>query len=156
MLLVKPLSLFKIKPSSGAVHLIDGEGRHQLVEGKNLLIGSWIPAQKGQHVHKARRVEPPLAVAACCFVGFFVDPIQRKDREAQTVAVALGELAVAVGAQKQGKVGKFRLLPAKKAVQQNVQGRRREPLFAANYMAYVHQMVVNHIGKVVGRHAITL
>ena len=138
------------------MHLVNGEGLHELVEGKNLLIGTWIPAQKGQHIHKPRWIKTSLAVAACCFVGFFVDPIQRKDREPQTVAVALGELAVAVGAQKQGKVRKFRLRPAKKAVQQNVQGRRREPLFAANYMAYVHQMVVNHIGKVVGRHAVAL
>ena len=156
VLLIKPLSLFKVESSSGAVHLVDGEGRHQLIEGKNLLIRPRIPAQEGQHINKARRIKAALAVAAGRFVGFFVDPIQRKDGEAQTVAVALGEFAVSVGAQKQGKVGKFRLLPAKKPVQQNVQWRRRKPLFSANYMAYVHQMVVYHIGKVVGRHAVAL
>ena len=156
VLLIKPLSLFKIESSSGAVHFVNGEGLHKLIEGKNLLIRSRIPAQKGQHINKTRRIKATFAVATCCFVGFFVDPIQRKDGEPQTVAVALGELAIAVRAQKQGQVGKFRLFPAKKAVQQNVQWRRRKPLFSANYMAYVHQMVVYHIGKVVGRHAVTL
>jgi len=50
----------------------------------------------------------------------------------------------------------FRHFPAKILVQQLVLGRRVNPLLATNDMGNAHQMIVHHIGEVIGGHAIRL
>ncbi len=49
-----------------------------------------------------------------------------------------------------------RLLPAEIAIEQNVLGHRCQPLFAARHMGDLHQMVVDDICHVIGRHAVGL
>ena len=53
-------------------------------------------------------------------------------------------------------MGKFRSLPVKESVQQDVQRCGRKPLFAANDVGNVHEPVVHHVGQVVGGHAVAL
>ena len=47
-------------------------------------------------------------------------------------------------------------LPTKVLIQKLVLGRRVEPLLTANDMRNAHQVIVYHIGQVIGRHAIGL
>ena len=123
MLLVEPLGFVKIKASARLVHLVEVEGSDEFLQGENFLVGTGVPAQEGQHVDKSLGVEAALAVAGSRFAGFFVVPVQRENGEAEAVAVALGQFAVAIGTKEEGEVGKFGLFPLKKAVEQNVQGR---------------------------------
>ena len=43
---------------------------------------------------------------------------------------------------------------AQKVVEMHVDGKTAQPFFAAHNMRYLHQMVVNHYGKVVGGDAV--
>mgnify|MGYP001040435765 CR=1 FL=1 len=51
-------------------------------------------------------------------------------------------------------MGKLRAFPTKEAIKQNMQRGRWEPFFTADYMRDFHQMVINNIGEMIGRHAI--
>ena len=51
-------------------------------------------------------------------------------------------------------MGKRRGCPTKSAVEQLVQGRARKPFFAADDVGDLHEMVVDHVGEVVGRQAV--
>ena len=53
-------------------------------------------------------------------------------------------------------MGKFGLLPGKKAVKQHVQGGRGQPFFTADHVGNVHGVVVDDVGEVVGGHAVAL
>ena len=53
-------------------------------------------------------------------------------------------------------MGKFRSLPVKKPVEQNMERGRRKPFFPADDVGNVHQPVVHHVGQVVGGHAVSL
>ncbi len=48
------------------------------------------------------------------------------------------------------------LLPAEVTVEQDVLRHGGQPLFAARHMGDLHQKVVDDIGHVIGRHAVTL
>ncbi len=79
-------------------------------------------------------------------------PFQGEDREAEAVAVALGELAFAVGLEQQGEVDKpgHRVGPAERLVKEDMQGGRGEPFLSADDMADLHQMVIDDVGQMVG------
>jgi hypothetical protein len=47
-------------------------------------------------------------------------------------------------------------LPAERLVEHHVLGRRREPLLGANHVGDLHQVVVDHVGQVIGRKAVRL
>ena len=51
---------------------------------------------------------------------------------------------------------KSRTLPAKSLVQHYVKRSAGQPFFATNYMGNFHEVIINHIGQVVGWHAIAL
>ena len=80
-------------------------------------------------------------------------PFEWEDREAEAVAVALRELAFAVGLQQQRQMGeaRHRVLPAESAVEQYVERCRRQPFLAADDVRYLHQVVVDDVGQMVGR-----
>ena len=80
-------------------------------------------------------------------------PLQRENREAQTVAVTLTQFAVTLGLQQQGQMRKGRhgILPPKGTVEQYMQRRGRQPFLTAYHMGHFHQMVVHNIGQMVSR-----
>ena len=79
-------------------------------------------------------------------------PFQRKYGEAEAVAVALGEFALSIGLQQQWQMSeaRHRVLPAEGAIQEHMQGRRRQPLLATDDMGHLHEVVIYDVGKVVG------
>ena len=85
-------------------------------------------------------------------------PVEREDGEAEAVAVALAEFAVALGFEQQGQVGELRHggLPAKGSVEHHVERGRRQPLFTTDDVGDLHQVVVDDVGQVVGGHAVAL
>ena len=59
-----------------------------------------------------------------------------------------------VGPQYHGEVGKLRRLKSQSLIQEQVTGGAGEPLLSSENMSYLHKVVINHIGKVIGRVAI--
>ena len=78
-------------------------------------------------------------------------PFEREYGETQTVAIALGQFALALGLEEQWQVGKagHGVFPTERAVEQHVQRCRWQPLLATDNVAYLHQMVVYDVGKMV-------
>ena len=78
-------------------------------------------------------------------------PFQWEYREAQTVAVALREFALAVGFEQQRQVSEARhsVLPAERTIQQDVQWSRGQPFLATDHVCDFHEVVVHDIGQVV-------
>ena len=68
---------------------------------------------------------------------------------------ALGQLGL-VGVAHQRQVHEHRRLEAEILIDQNVLGDRGQPFLAAGHMGDLHQVVVHHIGHVIGRHAVGL
>ena len=79
-------------------------------------------------------------------------PFQREYREAEAVAVALAELSLAVGLEKQRQVGEARhgVLPSEGAVEEYMERCAGQPFLAAYHVGNLHQMVVHDVGKVIG------
>ena len=79
--------------------------------------------------------------------------LQREDREAETVSVTFGELAVSVGFEQQRQVGELRhgVLPSEGAVKEHMEWGGRQPFLATDDMADLHQMVINDVRQMVGR-----
>ena len=73
----------------------------------------------------------------------------------EDVPLPLGQLA-AVPVQEQRQVGEGRRAPAQGAVQQQVLGGGDEPLGAPQHVADAHEVVVHHVGQVVGGEAVRL
>ena len=71
-------------------------------------------------------------------------------------AVALAQLALAGGRQDQRQVGVYGYFPTERVVEQYVLWHRRKPLVATHDVADLHQMVVHHIGQMVGGKTIAL
>nr|GFC95469.1 hypothetical protein [Tanacetum cinerariifolium] len=161
--------------AQGLQHLpgLEALGRHGVVEdtfeylgvGAGLRVGGQgggVGREGGAHLRVPLFGDYLLVVAAAHggLAGFGIGaaPLQRKHREAEAVAVALAELARAIGLEQQRQVGKVRhrFLPAQIPVQQHVQRRGGQPLLAPNDVGDVHQVVVHDVGQVVGRHAIRL
>ena len=83
------------------MHAFQIEERSEFLHAHDLLIGAGIPAQQRQHIDERFRVVPLLAIAAALLLGRWVEPIQREHREAEAIAVALAQLAVAIGLKDQ-------------------------------------------------------
>ncbi len=60
------------------------------------------------------------------------------------------------GLRSKGKMHQLRRLPAEVRVEQQMLGRARDPLFAAKDVRDLHQMVVDDVCEVVGRHPVRL
>ena len=150
--LVVPLGLVGVETGAGLDDALQREHRNQLVQGVELGVVARVPAQESEHVDKGLREVAVLAVAAGDFT-LGIDPAQGEHREAQAVAVALGELALAVRLEQQRQMREtgHGIGPSERLVQQVVQRQGREPLLAADDLGDFHQMVVHDVGEVVGR-----
>ena len=120
---------------------------NQLIHAHDFLVVAGIPAEKREEVdHGLRKIAAFAIAAADCAVGSV--PLEGENGEAELVAVALRELSVAGGLEQQGQVGKagHGIGPSERAIEQNVEGSGRKPLFAADHMGDFHEMVVDNVG----------
>ena len=122
-----------------------------IVEHRRRLVQFFDAEERGQFL-QAEDVAPVLVGAA--EVRHVVD--QRLGQVAGLAelvhaggAVALGQL-VAVLAEHHGQVAELGLLPPEGVVHDLVQRRGRYPLLRAHHVGYLHEVVVNHVGQVVG------
>ena len=69
--------------------------------------------------------------------------------------LALGQLAL-VGIAQQRHMAQLRHIPAEVLVKQYVLGRGVDPLLAAQHMSDTHQVIVHHVGQVIGRQTVRL
>ena len=51
---------------------------------------------------------------------------------------------------------RHRFLPAERTIKQDVQGRGGQPLFAADYVTDFHQMIIDNIGQMISRQAVSV
>ena len=154
--MVKPFRLFHVEFRATLAATVEREGLNQLFHGEDFLLGARIPAQQGQHVDKRLGIVAGLLVTHGRVAGFRVLPEHRKNGETEAVAVALAEFAVAVGFEQQRQVGELRSLPAKSLVEHDMERHRGQPFLATDDMADFHQMVIDDVGQVVGRHTVAL
>ena len=140
--MVEPVQLFGVEDGGGLAQTVEIEGLDQLLLGEELLVAVLFhvraPAQQGDEVDD--RV---------------LDVALREQILKAGVAVALAQLAAGVlhdGAQ----VDVGGLFPAEGLVEQVVLGRGAQVLGAAHDVGDAHQMVVDHVGEVVGGQAVLL
>ena len=69
--------------------------------------------------------------------------------------MALAQLG-SIWAQDHGQVDEMGRLQVQGIIQQNVPGSAGEPLLGAEHVGYLHQVVVHHVGQVVGRETVGL
>ena len=122
ILLVVPLRLFRVETGSRLDDAVQRECFYQLFDAEDFLVVARIPAKHCQHVHECLREISVLTIAVG-YLAFCIDPPERENREAETVAVAFAELALAVRFQKQGEMRETRhgLLPAESLVEHIVE-----------------------------------
>ena len=123
-----------------------------LVQAHHLLVVAGIPTEQGQEIHHGLGQIALLAIAGAYLAALGIVPFEGKHGEAEFVAVALAQLAVAHGLQQQGQVGEagHRVGPTESTVEQHVKGCAGQPLLSADDVGHLHQMVVNDVGQVVG------
>ena len=142
----KTADVFRVHPSK-LVHVKNcrgfGHARHvkrllELVQRKKLSLVSGIPAQQRYIIDN-------------CFLEITLLQIILKIR----VSVALAELVARV-AHDRRHVDIDRFFPAERLVKQVVFRRAGEIFVAAHHVANRHRVVVDHVGKVIRRHAVRL
>ena len=100
VLLIEPFGLVGVELGAGLLHLLHRECLYQLVQREQFAVVAGVPPEHRQHVHERLREIPVLTVpVGRGTVGSH--PPQREYRESHLVPVALAELAVADGLQKQ-------------------------------------------------------
>ena len=158
VLLIEPMGFVDVKLGAAFGNLFQGEGLDQFGHAEQLSVVRRMPAQQGQHVGDGFGEVTRLSVSAGGFTRLGIGPLKGEHREAQAISVAFGQFAVSFGLQQEGQVSKLghHIFPAQVAVQHHVQRGRWQPLFSANDMADAHQIIVNDVRQMVGRHAIAL
>ena len=148
ILMVEPDTFLIVELRAALRALGDVEDLHQFVEREDLLLGAGVPAQQREEVDDGLGEVAALAIAARHLTRLGVVPLQGEHGEAEAVAVALRQLALALGLEQQRKVGKtrHRVLPAKGAVKQHMQRRTRQPLLTADDVGDLHQVVIDDVG----------
>jgi hypothetical protein len=121
------------------------EAFDQFLQGKKFLSCPIIPPEEGKHIDKGLREEAGFPKAGGGLAGFGVGPVHGEDGEAEAVAIAFTELAVAVGFQDQREVCPLRhsVDPEEIGPEENMDGGAGQPFFAAKGVADVHQVVVD-------------
>ena len=154
---VKPLALVKGKAGAGARAVGEREFCDEFVHTHHLRVVAGIPPEEGEEVNDGLGQIAAFAVAARHVAALGIVPFEGEYGESEAVAVALAELALAVGLEKKGKMHEFgrRVGPPEGFVEQHVKRSRRQPFFAADYVRHLHQMVVDDIrqmirGQVIG------
>lgn len=123
----------------GGLQGSDVELGHRPVPIEDLGLAAEAPAQQGQVVEHGLGQVAALAIL-----------------QQLGAAVALGQLAAAVGPEHQRQVHPDRLLPAEGGVQPYLDRRAGDPLFAAQDVADRHVVVVDDHGQLIGRVAVAL
>ena len=149
---VEPFAFFVVKSGTALAASFEREEFYQFVYREYLFIVAGVPAQQGEEVDDGFGQIAGFAITRRYLSAFGVVPFEREDGEAEAVAVAFAQFAVALGFEQEGQMGKsgHGLFPAEGAVEQHVERSRGQPLFAADYMAHLHEVVVDDIGQVVG------
>ncbi len=132
--------------------MVEREFLNKLVHRHYFRVVARVPAKKSEEVDNGMREVAAFTIARGYIAGFGVVPFEGENRESETVAVALGEFAFAVGFEQERQVDKCRhgVDPAECFVEQHVERSRWKPFFAADYMRHFHQVVVDDICKMVG------
>ena len=138
VLAVQPGELGDVEHRAAERDPLEREGLDELLERELLALVRHRPAHERQVVEQRLREEAGLAVEV----------------EAHRV-LALRDLR-AVGVAQQRQVAEDRRLPAEALVEPRVLRQRREPLLGADHVRDAHQVVVDHVGQVVGRKAVAL
>ncbi|CAN4023978.1 HTH-type transcriptional repressor glcR, partial [Dysosmobacter welbionis] len=138
---VEVRELVDVKNGGGLGDTGDIEGLHQLAEGEDLLLAALALGGPAQQSHIVQNGLRQIALGLQVLVG--------------GVPVALGHLAVLVP-HNGGAVDVGGDVPAEGLVQQIVLGGGAEVLAAPYHVGDAHQVVVHHIGEVVGGQAVPL
>src|SRR5690606_17029697 len=107
ILLIVPLRLLDVETSPRLVDSLQGKTADQVVECKQFLFRAWIPSEESQEIHERFRQITGFAKAHGLFAGSRICPVQRKYREPHLVCIPLAQLAVSIGFEQQGEVGKL-------------------------------------------------
>ena len=120
--LIVPSGLVRIESCSGFDDTVERECPDELVHGEKFPVVARIPAEHGEHIDEGLREISVLTVASGLLAGS-IDPLQRENREAETVTVTLAELALSVRLEKEGEMCKARhcILPAESLVEHIVE-----------------------------------
>lgn len=153
--MVEPPSFFEVELGSGLGNPFQSKGLDEFFHGKHFGIVGWVPAQKCHKVYHGLREPTIFAVTGSGF-AVLAFPLDGKNREAQAIAIAFGELAIAFGFKNEGQVSETRhgIFPTQGLVKEHMQGSGREPFFPANNVGNFHGVVVHYIGQMIGGHAI--
>ena len=132
--------------------MVEREFGDKLLHVHQFAVIARVPAQESEEIHHGLGQITFLAISRGDFARLGVVPFEGEDREAEFVAVAFGELAVADGLEQKGKMHELRhrVAPAESFIEEHMQRSRREPFLAADHMTHLHQMVVDNIGEMVG------
>ena len=149
---VVPLGFLVSEAGAGFADVLEREEVDQFLEGEDVAVEAWVPTQQGQEVNQGFWQVALFAVSGRYVAGLRVNPAEWEYREAEAVAVALAQLAVAFWFQQQWQVRKLwhGVGPTEIAVEQHVERCRWQPLFATYNVGDFHQVVVYNVGQVVG------
>ena len=152
ILVVEPDTFLIVELGAGLRAFRDVESLYQLLQREQFLLGAGVPSQQRQEVDDRFGEVALLAESVAHLARLGVVPLQREHGETKPVAVALRELALAVGFQQQRQVGKLRhgVLPSEGLVEQHVEWGRGKPFLAADDVGDFHEMVVNDVGQMIG------
>ncbi len=138
MLAVQPVELGDGEPCTGLIDAVDIEGFDKPIQGEKLAVIGRVPAEQGDVVDDGLR-----QVAAGNQI------LER------SISRALGKLLAAL-LDDMREVDIFRDGPTKTAVEQVVLGRGGKIFHSPRNMRDAHQVIVDHIRKVIGREAVRL
>jgi hypothetical protein len=134
------LSFVEVEHRRAGRDLVPRERLDHLRERELLPVTTERKAHRAEEVEQRVRQDPGVSVV--------VD----RDR-----VLALADLGlVLVGVAEQAHVDPHGLLPAERAIQHDVLRRRRDPLLGAADVRDLHQVIVDDVREVIGRHAVGL
>ena len=135
---IEPRQLLHVEDTGRFVDTVDVERLHQFVKGEEFAVVAGIPADQRQIIDDGFD-----QIALVHIVGEV------------RVAVALGQLMLRI-AHDRRHVDILRNLPAERLIEQVILRRRGQVLHAAHDVGDAHQVVVDDVGEVVGRHTVLL
>ena len=151
--MIEPYTLLIVETCTGLAALVNVEGLDKFLQREHLLFCTRVPSQQSQEIDHSLGEVATLPVSRRDLATLGVVPLQREHREAQSVAVTLGELALTLGFEQQWQMGEPRhgILPSESLIQQHMERGTGQPLLAAYHMADLHEVVVHDIGQMICR-----
>jgi hypothetical protein len=140
VLLVEPGQLVEVEHRAAERDPVPREHLDHLLQRELLAVAAERPAHRAEEVEQRLGQDADVAVVV--------------DRHRLLALADLG--LVLVGVAQERHVMEPRRLPAERPVQQDVLLGRRDPLLGADHVADLHQVIVDHVGEVVGRQAVGL